>query len=232
MIIEYKSIPLEVKDIDKGSRTAIIAHCVYDNIDRTKDISRKGMFNKSWQESKSALNIYVNHDDNQTPGKVLDVYEDDSKAYTKAWFGTHTFGNDTLIQLEEGVIKNASFGYHTVKSNPIDVKGQKIRELKEVTHIETSVLTKMPANPKAGVVSVVKSFEQLTEIKNRLDDLEKFVRNTKASDECIIGVLAEIKSLQSILSGLDTADTHDGEPAASNDGEDIMTAMHLLRLRA
>jgi HK97 family phage prohead protease len=231
-VIQYKNLPLELKDIDSVTRTAVIAHAVYDNIDRTKDISRKGMFNKSWAESKSDLAFYLNHDDTLSPGKVLDVYEDEEKAYTKVWLGTHTLGEDTMKMLAEGVIKNASFGYYTVKANNIEVKGQKIRELKEVAHIETSVLTKMPANPKAGVISVVKSFEQMGEIKSRLDALEHFCRNTKATDECIIEVLSEIKSLQTILSGLDTADTSDGKPAASEDGDEVKHALAKLLLKA
>lgn len=232
-MIQYKNIPLELKDIDRNKRTAVIAHAVYNNIDRTRDISRKGMFQKSWAESKADLSFYVNHNDNETPGKVEDVFEDDEKAYTKTWFGNHTFGNDTLIQLDEGVIKNASFGYYTIKSNPIEVKGQKVRELKEVKHIETSVLTKMPANPMAGVISVVKSFEEQTDLILRLQNLEKFVRNTKASDECILQVLEEIKAINSILSGYDTADTQTiTEPAASKDGEDVLLALRLLAVRA
>lgn len=155
--MERKSLPLEVKDIDKNSRTAVIAHAAYDNIDRANDISRKGMFTKSWNESKNDIALYLNHDDTKAPGRVEDVFDDSEKAYTKAWFGTHTLGNDTLIMLDEKVIKFASFGYFAEKSNPINIKGKSVRELKEVKHMETSVLTKIPANPKSGIVSVVKS---------------------------------------------------------------------------
>ncbi len=155
--MERKSINFELKDLDKSKRTAIIAHATYDNIDLTKDISRKGMFRKSWQENRDIISFYLNHNDEQAPGKVVDVYEDDEHAYTKAWLGTHTLGNDTLTMMDEGVIKNASFGYVATKSNRIQVKSQSVRELKEVVHLETSVLTKIPANLKAGVRSVVKA---------------------------------------------------------------------------
>src|SRR5678810_860865 len=142
--IETKDIVFELKDMDKQKRTAVIAHAVYDNIDRGKDVSRKGMFNKSWQENKGDISFYLNHNDEQAPGKVVDVFEDKQKAYTKTWLGTHTLGNDTLIMMDEGIIKKASFGYIPVIANPISIKDQRVRELKEVVHIETSVLTKMP----------------------------------------------------------------------------------------
>lgn len=196
--------------MDKSKRTAIIAHAAYDNIDLTNDISRKGMFTKSWSESKGEISFYLNHDDELAPGKVVDVYEDDQHAYTKAWLGTHTLGNDVLLMMDEGVIKKASFGYYATKSNPLDVKGKKVRELKEVAHLETSVLTKMPANPKAGVRSVVKSFfdsRELKEFSDRLELLEKFCRNTTASDDCIKSMLLEIQSTKQLISQYNTVFT-------------------------
>lgn len=217
--MERKSISFELKDLDKTKRTAIIAHAAYDNIDFTKDISRKEMFSKSWQEDKANISFYLNHNDEQAPGKVVDVYEDDKFAYTKAWLGTHTLGNDVLTMMDEGVIKKASFGYATVKSNIITVKGQKIRELKEVKHYETSVLTKMPANIKAGVMSVNKAFEGITaeeikEFERHLSTLEKFCRNTKASDGCIKAMLIEVENTKQFISEYNTAFTLN-EPGAS-----------------
>lgn len=217
--MERKSIAFELKDLDRTKRTAIIAHAAYDNIDFTKDISRKEMFTKSWNEDKENISFYLNHNDEQAPGKVVDVYEDDKYAYTKAWLGTHTLGNDVLTMMDEGVIKKASFGYATVKSNIITVKGQKIRELKEVKHYETSVLTKMPANIKAGVMSVTKAFEGVTEkeIKDFYDHLtilERFCRNTKASDGCIKAMLNEVEVTKQFISEYNTAFTLI-EPAAS-----------------
>lgn len=283
--MERKSINFELKDLDKAKRTAIIAHAAYDNIDFTKDISRKGMFTKSWQESKQDISFYLNHNDEQAPGKVVDVYEDDKFAYTKAWLGTHTLGNDVLTMMDEGVIKKASFGYITNRSTPVTIKGQKVRELKEVTHIETSVLTKMPANIKAGVMSVNKSFggdiniktlnsqeqsllkrisgsdqttlqdlvsiasnldpqsdlyswvayaisrradmmgdvrsqlrynsSELKEMRNYVATMEKFCRNTKASDDCIKSILLEVNEAKNFISQYNTASTHSGAPDAS-----------------
>lgn len=300
--MERKSIPLELKDLSKDSRTAVIAHATYDDIDRVKDISRKGMFTKSWKESKNDIALYFNHDDNKAPGRVEDVFEDSEKAYTKAWFGTHTLGNDTLIMLDEKVAKWASFGYIAQKAANIQVKGMAVRELKEVSHIETSVLTKLPANPKAGIVSVTKSLFPSAEVKamstdefaalkqiammdqnslqllvqlagntestsdlytwilwqisrradlmgdirsqlrynapeikamqEHLETMEKFVRDTKASDDCIKSVMADIEETKSIISSYDTADTQViTEPAASREGDKGVFYKQLLLLK-
>lgn len=297
--MERKAIGFELKDIDMSKRTAQVAHAAYNNIDRTKDISRKGMFNKSWKESKDDIAFYFNHNDEMAPGRVLEVYETEEKAYTSVWCGTHTLGNDILLMMDEKVIKWASFGYITEKSGIIDVKGQKVRELKEVKHIETSVLTKMPANPKAGVESVVKSLaanvdikalsseeqnllkrllkndhdslEQLIalsgtldvnsdlytwicwhisrradyvgdlrsqlrwdamcrgEIKAHIENLEKFCRNTKASDETIKSILNQIEEEKQVLAQYDTAATPlITEPSASSETKDALLRQLLL----
>jgi HK97 family phage prohead protease len=220
--VERKDIVFELKDIDKRKRTAIIAHAAYNNIDRVQDISRKGMFTKSWNENKNNIAFYLNHNDEQAPGRVEDVFEDDEFAYTKAWLGTHTLGNDTLIMMDEGIIKKASFGYITEKSNQITVKDKKVRELKEVWHIETSVLTKMPANDMAGVVSVVKSMEQkdAEQLGFHITVMEKFCRDTQASDECIKAIFSEIQKAKNILLKYNTANTSDEKPVASGNNEE------------
>jgi HK97 family phage prohead protease len=224
--MEYKAIQLELKDIDKNKRTAVVAHAGYNNIDRTKDISRKGMFNKSWMESKADIGFYFNHKPELTPGKVLDVWEDEAKAFTKAYLGTHTLGEDTLKMLDEGIITKASFGYVVEKKNYIEVKGEKIRELKEVRHIETSVLTVLQANPLAGVISVTKSLDlanALVELKQTISNMERFCRNTSASDETIQSIMKEVDEAKQIISKYDTADTPlITEPDASKKDDDSL----------
>src|SRR5439155_25117454 len=93
------------------------------------------------------------------------------------------------------------------KKADLSVKGRKIRELKEVSHIATTVtLSLPPVNPLAGVVSVTKAGDlDLIELKAHIDKMEKFCNNTTASDECIKNILKEIAEVKSILG--DTAFT-------------------------
>lgn len=200
--MERKAINFELKDIDKEKRTAVIGHAVYDNIDRTRDVSRKGMFNKSWTENKGDINFYLNHNDEQAPGKVTDVFEEGNTAYTKAWLGTHTLGNDVLIMMDEGVIKKASFGYIVQKKNYIEVKGVKVRELKEVQHLETSVLTKIPANPLAGVVSVTKSLFDLSEVKQLTPNEQGLLKTIVTDDQNILMQLVSLSGTLDVNSDL------------------------------
>lgn len=305
--LEYKSIPLSVDDVSKDSRTAVIAHATYDNIDKVGDISRPGMFNKSWSENKAGIKFLVDHDNALKPGKVLDVWESKASAFTKVHFSNTTLGNDTMEMISDGIIEGASFGFKAIKSNRIEVKGQKVRELKEVYHAETTVTNALdPINPESRVVLLTKAMNGLaTEIKAlsndeqaiirklidgshsnmesavnfsknldtqsdlytwisyyisqqasgigdmrsrlqwgtrdykamkaRAEKLEAFCRNSNASDECIQSIMDEAKALQHIVSQFDTANTHDDEPDASDDGSanetEVLRALQLFNLQ-
>lgn len=229
--IEFKATePFELLEMNTERKTAVIAHCAYDNIDKAGDISRKGMFNKSWKENK-AIDFLIDHDPGQKPGLVTKTYEDEKKAYTGVKFGSHTLGNDTMLMMDEGIITGASFGFYTIKANKIEVKARKVRELKEVIHKETTVAYKLsPVNDAAGVVMVTKAdIGALAQFKAHIDRLESFCRNTTASDEAIINILEEVKASREILSQYDTATTPPiTEPDASRTDNDNFRKQLLL----
>lgn len=229
--MEHKAINFEVKDFSKDKRTAIIAHAAYGNIDLTGDISTKGMFNSSWARG-NRVSFYFNHDENQSPGKVVRTFEDEQKAYTEVKFGPYTLGNDVLEMVDFGVITGASFGYETEKKDFVNKGGRQIRRLLQVKHNETSLLTKTAANPLAGVVSYSKALDkdQIKALTESINTMEKFCRNTTASDDSIINILEEIKAVKSILSAHDTAST----PLITDGGasvKEFSDALHLLTLK-
>ncbi len=308
--LELKSFPLslELKDVDKSKRTAVLAHACYNTVDRSKDVIRRGAFAKTWNENKSDIAYYLNHDDNQSPGVITNLFDDEEKAYTEVKNGTHTLGNDVNIMMDEGVIKNVSFGYIVTKANKIETKsGSKVREIKELYHGETSVLTKLQCNPGAKVMSHTKAFDfipnlgnlefktlsdaeqnflttiinagqsglqaalnlanvltpdsdlytyinwyisrtadQMSDLKSQLkygrksfegmkehlETMEKFVRNTTASDECIQLIQKEVEEYKSLLSDSnDTADTLEaGEPSVSIDEDLVLAKLKLLSI--
>jgi HK97 family phage prohead protease len=208
---------------------------VYDNIDRAGDIARRGMFTKSWKENK-AVDFLIDHTAGLKPGKVIGLFDDEKKAYTKVKFSESTLGTDTMIQMDEGIITGASFGFYAIKANKVEVKGRKVRELKEVIHDETTVTrSRNPINPLAGVVKVTKAeMEALHEFKSHIDRLELFCRNTTASDETIENILAEVKAARQIISQYDTADTPLAtEPFASrNDNDTFRQRLLLLTMQS
>lgn len=202
MLKEIKSLPLELDSLDMSKGTATIAHAAYDNVDLVDDIGRKGMFKKTWEEKKLPdgydISFYLNHDDTQAPGRIIKLHDDNKKAYTDVKMGTHTLGTDTLIQMDEKIIRKASYGFFAVKAKRIKSENKSLRELNEVEHLETSVLTRLSANPIAGVIKVnkhltgilmdIKALENneqsflRTFINGSQDSLEKLVRFSGSLD--------------------------------------------------
>lgn len=304
--LEFKAIEkIELSELSTDKRTAVIAHSYYDNIDRKRDISRKGMFNKSWKETKaSEIKFLIDHDPAQRPGYVLNVFDDEKKAYTKVKFSESTLGNDTMIMMDEGIIQGASFGFYAIKANKITVNGKPARELKEVYHDETTVTLALdPVNPMAGVEKVNKAdkpvinelelkalsdtefnilkkldsidqaaLQNLIDLSGTLDKsndlyewvmwqisrradamggirgqlrynsgemkaindhiskLERFCRNTTASDECIENIQLEIKSIKETF-GVDTASTRLADEPDASEIKEFSNALHLLKLK-
>lgn len=156
---------LTIKDVDMGNRTAVIAFATYGSLDRDGDRANKGMFTKSWREGRTDIRLFKNHDKNSGPGKIADFWEDEEHGYVKAYLGTHTEGNDTLIQLDEGIIVAASYGFIPIKDRMVKLENKGF-DYKSVRWLETSVLTHWGAHPESGVISVHKSLnpERLKEL--------------------------------------------------------------------
>src|SRR6478609_11226188 len=225
-------IALEFKDLDTSKRTAVIRHSVYGSIDKVGDVAHPGMFTKSWQENKPK--IYVNHNPNKVPGTANRMWDDNTSAFTEFKFGNWTYGNDVLEMASEGVFTGASFGYRTIKKDFGEVKGKRVRNLREVKHEETSLLNVEAAHPDAGLVSLIKSLDEISEdeinelltwgsehitsLKSYVQKIESYCRKAKASDETIISMQNGLLEYKQIISSYDTAITSLAtKPVASDD---------------
>jgi HK97 family phage prohead protease len=237
-------INLELKDLDTSKRTAIIKHAVYTSIDRVGDISHKGMFTKSWNERKPK--IHINHDAKQIPGTTVRTFDDNEAAYTEMKFGNWTLGNDALEMASEGIFTGASFGYLTQKKDYTEIKGRRIRNLREVLHEETSLLTVPAAHPEAGIIILNKADEldyedasallqwndeQVQNMKVYVKQMEGYCRKAKASDDTILALQKHLTEYKQIITDYDTALTQLAtEPGASDESNEITNFLNSLNI--
>ncbi len=193
-----KTLGLILKDLNLQSREAVIAHATYKTLDREQDLANRGMFDKSWKEGFHDLRYFFNHEKKQAPGKPIRAWDDDDHAYTQVKHGTHTLGEDTLKMLDEGTIVAASYGFIPIKQKKLQNKGLSFMEVK---HMETSVLTHWGAHEESGLVQVKKAMEtmEMDQIFTWMKNMEKFIRNTSASDDAIQGVEKQLKALKQLL---------------------------------
>jgi HK97 family phage prohead protease len=244
-------IPIEFKDLDRTSGTGVIRHSVYNSIDRVNDIATKGMFTKSWNEAKAkgltkSINLLFNH--NTRIGFVTDVYDDDSGGYTSFKL-LKSKVQDISEMADEGALTGASFGYIPVKKQFIEVKGQKVRKLLEVKHLETSLLDVEPAHPEAGIVILNKSLDDITEddinelitwggehitsLKDYVQKIDAYCRKAKASDETITTLQNSLTECKKLISDYDTAITQLAtEPVASDEERTITNFLNSLKMQS
>jgi HK97 family phage prohead protease len=175
----YKSAQKSIHDIDMSKRVAVTKFATYGTFDRDEDRANKGMFTKSWNEFKE-VRFFLNHEKKQAPGKIQQLWDDDTHAYAKAWMGTHTLGEDVLKMMDEGIITDSSYGFDPIKAARIPGKG---RDFKEVFHKEVSVLTHWGAHPGSKVISVEKEWEnEVLELKQLNDPEKTFLRKIIAQN--------------------------------------------------
>lgn len=221
-IYQYKQgLAFELKDVDMKSRITIGAFTKYNVKDSDGDIGRKGMFKKTWSENgptsdRPRIKHLLNHDITQPVGKPLELWEDDEYAYYKSQIGTHTLGDDYMKMAESGLITEHSYGFTRIRDNKI----KEGNEMLEVKQWEFSSLTSWGANEFSPLLSIAKSEGKealLQKLLKRTSAVEKFCRNSTATDETIQFMLIEYKQLQQILIDLTSISTVPEEKSTQPD---------------
>jgi HK97 family phage prohead protease len=198
-IYQYKNIPFEIKDVDKKAGIVKGYFSAFNVKDSDGDIIVPGAFKKSIEErgpnsSRPRIKWFLDHDPTQVPGVLKNLYEDDYGLAYEGKTGSHALGVDFLKMAESGIITEHSHGFKTVSEE----RKSDANYMYELYLMEGSSLKAWGANeytPLTGVKSEIK-VEQIAE---RIKRLEKFCRNTDATDECIESLMLEIKQLSQLL---------------------------------
>lgn len=207
-----------VKDVDstKGIVTGLFSK--FDNVDSDGDVIRKGAYKKSLKENgpesiMPRIFHLKGHDVNLTLAKPHVLKEISEGLYFESKISQTSFGKDTLLLYEDGVLTEHSIGYQIVKSTR-DEKTD-IQELIELKLWEGSTVT-WGANMEARVRSVGKGLNKVDEkeaniLIEKFNTLEKAMRNGKYTDDTFR--LLEIQLLQ--IKQLIISLMSDGEPVES-----------------
>lgn len=196
----YKGFDLNFKDIDskKGIVTGYFA--AFNSKDSHGDVIEKGAFSKTVAErgphGKQLIKWLLDHESNKAIGKLIDLKEDDYGLYYEGKVGRHSLGKDFMLMVEDGIINQHSFGYSIIKET-FD-KSMNVNRLKELRMYEGSSIQFLGSNPNTPITGI-KSIEDALSMCARL---EKFIRNSEASDQTLIKLEKELISLQKALEPL------------------------------
>ena len=202
-IYQYKNIAFDVKDVDSSG---IISgyFSAFDVVDAYNEVVVKGAFKKTIREqgpnsAQPRIKHLLNHDVSLPVGKLIELKEDSYGLLYRSQVGTHSVGVDVMKMIESGLITEHSIGYRTVKYNQVaewdKVKeGEAARELTELKLYEGSSLTGWGVNQYTPMVG-----KSIDDMQARIKKLEKFCRDTDATDDTVEMLLLEVKQLTQLV---------------------------------
>lgn len=199
----YKKIDAEIKDVDR--KTGIIEgyFSAFNILDSDGDITRPGAFTKSLRETgptaaRPRVKHLLNHDPSKPVGKLMSLVEDNYGLKYQSQVGSHIQGKDFLEMVDSGLITEHSYGYGVMKEAKCKYEGKDANELIELRVWEGSSLTAWGACEHTPITSV-KSMDAVNAMSAQISRLEKFCRNTEASDETIEYLLIQVKQLEQLV---------------------------------
>jgi HK97 family phage prohead protease len=168
----------------------------------TKTISEQGP-----QSAQPRIKHLLNHDPSLPLGKLLSLKEDAYGLYYESQVGTHEGGEDFIKMVESGLITEHSIGFKIIKRNQIQSYENYLKnpqlgqfEITEVKLYEGSSLTAWGANPLTPITSL-KGDKNLDVdmIVAKSAAIDKFCRNTTATDDTIQMLLLHSKQLAQLI---------------------------------
>ena len=169
---QTKTFSSEIKGVDVQNRLIEGYFSVFDFEDSDGDIITRGAFAKTIRENgpegKNRIMHLLQHNPTKPLGKPVELMEDGYGLKFMTKITETSYGMDTLKLYEDGVLKEHSIGFNTIKSGP---NSQGINEITEVKLWEGSTVTW-----GANELALVKSTEDLS--KKEL--LEKYNNLCKA----------------------------------------------------
>lgn len=204
-LIEFKSMHAEIKDVDTVSKTVTGYFSAFGNKDFDNDVIVKGSFAKSIMErgpmGRNEIFYLNQHSWAQPLGRPSVLMEDEKGLYFESNVTEASFGKDALILYEEGLVKEHSIGFVTIKDSWIKPSGEfdkdSYREIHEVKLYEGSAVTLGANNqtPFTGFKSKGYNYSQ-KENESMISKIVKLLRNGELTDETFIQLEIALKQLQ------------------------------------
>ena len=182
----------------------------FNNVDSDGDIIRPGAFTKTIREngpqsSLPRIKHLLNHDPSLPLGVLKSLTEDSYGLLYESQIGSHEGGEDFIKMVESGLITEHSIGFKIIKRNLIQSYENYLKnpsagqyEITEIKLFEGSSLTAWGANPLTPITSL-KSINDIDLFVAKHEAIEKFCRNSTATDDTINMLLIHNKQLAQLI---------------------------------
>lgn len=198
-----KDISLPVVEVNKLKGIVTLYASAFDNVDSDGDIITKGAYAKTISEGQKRIKHLFMHKTQDIIGRPLRMIEDSTGLLIES-FITEADNGDHRLKYAEGLYTEHSVGIIPLQINKNQDGTQTFTEVKL---FEYSTVT-WGANPNTPTVNV----KNQADIYERLAKLEKFLRNSTATDETLYQIELEIKQIQSLLTNEPRQHSKEAEP--------------------
>lgn len=207
--------PGHVKDVDTEKGVIKAYYSVIGNIDSDNDIVEPGAGTKTIQErgpnGSDRVKHLKYHDTRMAPGKIIELGEDEFGGYFVSKLSNSTLGRDTLLEYQERIISEHSFGFERIKEFK-DESG--INHITEYRLWEVSSLAAWGANPLTRT-DYVKNLQSEDGLLKAINDMTDRLKIGTFSDEYLERVEKALAAMSSEYKSLTS-----GEPTANTLGDD------------
>jgi len=200
----------ELKDVDE-KQGIVTGYCsMFGNVDSDNEMVMPGAFQKTLEErgcgSRRPRIKHLWQHSSWDPIAIPQILEEQDKGlYFESVFGKDSFSQDKLQQHVDRIITELSIGYNTIKSEDVNDDEGKLqyRKLTELKLWEYSSVT-WGANSLTHIISAKGETEDiLINLNNRLESLNRALKNNKYTEETCEQFEAEIQKIQTIIKSLD-----------------------------
>ena len=184
---QFRTLTASDMNIDAESRTVEISFSSELPVERyfgTEILSHdQGAYDFSRIE-QGACPLLFNHDPDELIGTVEKAWVDNKVAYAKVKFSKSECGEEKFQQLQEGVLKNISFGYMIKKLDQMpDVEGQPMTFVARDWQVFEISCVSVPADPTVGYGRADTDFEFDVEI-NKIGEQKR--ENLEMDKETVV----------------------------------------------
>ena len=197
-VYEYKSFHSQVKDVDVKEGIVSGYFSNFGTKDSDGDIIKKGAFartinNNGPASAKPRIKHLLNHNPGQPLGVITQLKEDETGLYYESKVGTHTLGRDFLKMVDSGLVTEHSIGFKTLDEEKKDDHNL----IKEVQLWEGSSLTAWGANFNTPIIGM--KGQEFDTVNDKVALMEKFIKDSDASDDAIQLMQIQLKQLQQYI---------------------------------
>lgn len=203
--LEFKNFDFEIKSVEANEDGDLIIEgygSKFGNVDSYKDIVAKGAFTKTLNENADRIAFCYQHDLFTPIGKIQNIKEDDYGLFISVKVSNAKNCESYKTQINEGILKELSIGYTTVKSIRNEETG--VRTLVEVKLWEISLVT-IAANSMAAITGIKSIEDKQNAVEEQIDRLIAMERSKEKKYE-----LTKLKAL--IEEELPSEETSETQP--------------------